>query len=169
MSLNPLSKEIAALFRQRNRRRKRWRRGSRNGGSDNGPEVDVDPAWVDSGAGYATVTLTGSFAAYWGLDYGTSSGIYTSSALAYVTPGNPASGLYFGTTPTILVPETGTMADGTYYFAVAAGDSSYNSYGYVFEEQTGTISTESAILLAVGGSDFLLLAAGGSDKLLRAA
>ena len=103
------------------------------------PAITVGPTWTDNGDGTATVTFTADIACYGGIDYGTASGVYTSSAFDYST--YPT--LELDTAHTVPVPDEGaggTLADGTYYYRVWAGTPAGFS-GYISTEQTGAIST----------------------------
>lgn len=124
------------------------------------PQLVGTPTWTDNGDGTATVTYTTSFACYSGIDYGTSAGTYTENANSYITPGDEGSGLYFGTSHEVLVPEVDTLADDTYYYRIAAGNVSYNSLGYIDIERTGDIVT------GPGGSVDVITLENDTDGLL---
>ena len=119
--------------------------------------------WTDNADGTATIDVTFDQSVYCGIDYGTSTETYTASAISY-TVDEPASGVpLFSATHSFPVPEqtigTETLADGTYYWRLAAGGSGYNDLGYMAAEQTGVISTPDGIGLE-GSTDELLMETG---------
>lgn len=122
------------------------------GASTGGPAPTIvgTPTWTDNGDGTATVTWETDINCYSGLDYGASSGVYTGSAMSYNTPGDSGSGLKFGTSHEAIVPEVGTIADGTWYYRIAGGNSGYNSQGYIDIERTGEITTGAQYQLPTG-------------------
>lgn len=109
------------------------------------PAITVGPVWTDNADGTATVTFTTDIATYGGIDFGTSTGVYTQSAFDYDGAG-PA--LELATSHTVPVPDAmagGTLPDDTYYYRVWGGTPAGFS-GYISAEDTGTISTSSPVV-----------------------
>jgi len=104
------------------------------------PAITVGPVWTDNADGTATVTFTTDIATYGGIDFGTSTGVYTQSAFDYDGAG-PA--LELATSHTVPVPDAmagGTLPDDTYYYRVWGGTPAGFS-GYISAEDTGTIAS----------------------------
>lgn len=111
------------------------------------PVVTVGPVWTDNTDGTATVTFTTDIACYGGVDFGTSTGVYTQSAFDYST--YPT--LELATAHTVPIPDEGvggTIADGTYYYRCWAGTPAGFS-GYVTTENTGVVTSLSPQAAAV--------------------
>lgn len=111
------------------------------------PAITVGPTWTDNADGTATVTFTTDIATYGGIDFGTSTGVYTQSAFDYST--YPT--LELATSHTVPVPDAGaggTLADGTYYYRVWGGTPAGFS-GYISAENTGVITSLSPQAAAV--------------------
>ena len=118
-----------------------------------GDVVATSILWTDNTNGTATVTFTTTAPCYAGVDYGTSTGDYTSSSFNYDGSG-PA--LEFATSHTVEIPDPiagGTEAATTYYFRIWMSPGSYSA------ESTGDITDAAGIGLEAS-TDVILMESG---------
>lgn len=127
-------------------------------------QVVTGPTWTDNEDGTATITVEFDDDCYCGIDYGTGTGDYDESALSYTNddPNDPGGPL-LSTTHSFTVPEQHVgdevIADGTWYWRLAASTSSSSSMEYMAAEQDDVITNPDVILLE-NDTDTLLLETG---------
>jgi hypothetical protein len=105
-------------------------RGRQFGGGARRPSITSGPTFTNNGDGTGSIAVTLDTTCYAGIDFGTSSGVYTQSAFDYTT--SPT--LELVKAHTIPIPDAGaggTVSNGTYYARIWVSAPSTGYTGYV--------------------------------------